>query len=121
MKHNYEFRRLYAKGKSASTSLIVIYCKRNRKGISQLGLTVGTKVGKATCRNRIRRKLKEIYRLNESEVKRGWDIIIVARVRARSATYDQLQADFLKLLDKLGLYAARQPSDLPVQKREGAI
>ena len=103
MKHNYEFRRLYATGKSAATGLIVLYCKRNRNGVSQLGVTVGTKVGKAVRRNRVRRRLKEIYRLHESAIRPGFDIVIVARVKSRDATYHQLEADFLRLLDKLHL------------------
>ena len=107
MKNNYEFRRIYATGKSAVTGLLAVYCKRNRKRISQLGVTVGTKVGKAVCRNKVRRRLKEIYRLNELEIKRGWDIVIVARVKSRYATYSQLEADFLRLMDKLGLLEAK--------------
>ena len=103
MKHNYEFRRLYATGKSASTGLLAVYCKRNRKGLSQLGVTVGTKVGKAVRRNRVRRRIKEIYRLHEPSIRPGFDIVIVARVKSRDATYHQLEADLLRLLDKLNL------------------
>ena len=103
MRYNTEFRRLYASGKSAATGYIVVYCKRNRRGRSQLGLTVGTKVGKAVVRNRVRRRLREIYRLHESEIRRGFDIVIVARVKSRYAAYSQLERDFLRLADKLDL------------------
>ena len=108
IKHNYEFRRLYSSGKSAATGLIAIYCRRNRQGVSQLGITVSTKVGKAVVRNRIRRRLKEIYRLHEPVLRRGFDIVVVARVKSRDATYRQLEADFLRLLDKLDLRGAKQ-------------
>ena len=104
IKHNSEFRRLYASGKSAATAHIAVYCKRSRRGQSQLGLTVSTKVGKAVVRNRVRRRLKEIYRLHESEIRRGFDIVIVARVQSRYATYHQLERDFLRLMDKLDLH-----------------
>ena len=103
IKNNYEFRRLYATGKSGATGLLALYCKRNRKGLSQLGITVGTKVGKAVRRNKIRRRLREIYRQHEHEIRRGFDIIVAARVRSREASYQQLEADFLRLLDKLDL------------------
>ena len=103
MKHNYEFRRLYATGKSAATSHLALYCKRNRNGKSQLGITVGSKVGKAVQRNRIRRRLKEIYRRNETHIRPGFDIVIVARVRSREASFCQLESDFLRLIDKLNL------------------
>ena len=103
IKNNYEFRRLYATGKSVTSGLLAVYCKRNRKGQSQLGVTVGTKVGKAVRRNRVRRRLREIYRLHEHEIRRGFDIVVAARVRSREASYQQLEKDLLRLLDKLGL------------------
>jgi len=108
IKHNYEFRRLYNAGKSAATGHIAVYCKRSRRGVSQLGITVGTKVGKAVIRNRVRRRLREIYRLHERTIRRGFDIVVVARVKSRTATYQQLEADFLRLMDKLELKGERQ-------------
>ena len=107
IKNNYEFRRLYSAGKSAATGHIALYCRRNRRGTSQLGITVGSKVGKAVVRNRIRRRLKEIYRLHEPTLRRGFDIVVVARTRSREATYGQLEADFLRLADKLDLVEAK--------------
>ena len=107
IKHNYEFRRLYNSGKSAASGLIALYCRRNRQGASRLGITVSTKVGKAVVRNRVRRRLKEIYRLHEPLLRRGFDIVVVARVKSREATYRQLEADFLRLLDKLDLKGAK--------------
>ncbi|MCL2562864.1 MAG: ribonuclease P protein component [Oscillospiraceae bacterium] len=103
IKQNYEFRRVYNAGKSAATGLIVVYCRRGLRGRSRLGLTVGTKVGKAVVRNKVRRRLKEIYRLHEAEMRRGFDVVIVARVKSQVATYQQLEKDFLRLADKLGL------------------
>ena len=104
LKKNYEFRRLYTKGKSAATPLIVVYFRRNGAAGNRLGITVGTKVGKAVVRNRVRRRLKEIYRLHEHRLLRGRDVVIVARVRARDADYHALEQDFLKLCGKLGLF-----------------
>jgi len=103
IKRNNEFRRIYALGKSAATGNIALYCKRNRRGCSQLGITVSTKVGKAVIRNRVRRRLREIYRLHEASIARGYDLVIVARVKSPYATYKQLERDFLRLVDKLGL------------------
>ena len=103
MKNNYEFRRLYSKGKSAATSRIVIYCRPMKRPKSHLGITVSTKLGKAVRRNRVRRRLKEIYRLNECRLAPGYDIVLVARVRSVDAEYRRLEADFLYLAEKLGL------------------
>lgn len=103
LKNNYEFRRLYARGKSAVTGHIAVYCRRGRRNINQLGLTVGKKVGNAVIRNRVRRRLKEIYRLHENEFRRGFDIVVVARVKSRDADYRQLETDMLRLFKKLDM------------------
>ena len=103
LKGNRAFRRIYAKGKSLVLPAVVLYCRKNGSEENHLGLTVGTKVGKAVYRNRIRRRLREIYRLHEGELHRGWDIVIVARTRAREASYQELEADFLRAAGKLGL------------------
>lgn len=94
---------MYAKGKNQAMPLLVLYCRRNGTQENRLGLTVGTKVGKAVCRNRIRRRLREIYRLHESELKSGWDIVVVARSRAGQADYWALEAELLRGARKLGL------------------
>ena len=47
VKENYEFRRIYRKGKSAVSPQLVIYCQRNRRGLSRLGVSVSTKLGGA--------------------------------------------------------------------------
>ena len=103
LRQNYAFRRLYAKGKSAAASNIVLYTNKNRGTNSRLGITVSTKVGNAVCRNKIRRRLKEIYRLHESTLKPGQDIVIVARVRSKDASYRTLTHDFTRLCEKLYL------------------
>ena len=104
IKKNYEFRRVYNKGKSAATSRGVVYCRPCRTAQqNHLGITVGTKIGKAVIRNKIRRRIKEIYRLNEEKLKSGYEIVIVARVRSRDAQYKELEQDILKLCAKLGI------------------
>ncbi len=103
MKKNHEFRRLYAKGKSVATASLVVYFKRTKRPTNQLGLTVSTKVGKAVCRNKVRRRLREIYRLNESKLQRGLDMVVVARVKAAHVSYAQLERDFLFACSRLGI------------------
>ncbi|MGE4353286.1 MAG: ribonuclease P protein component [Oscillospiraceae bacterium] len=103
LKKNYEFRRLYSRGNSAATPLLVVYCRKYRRENNRLGITVTGKLGKAVHRNRVRRRIREIYRLNEDRLLRGMDMIIVARVRSRSADYRQLEGAFLDACSKLNL------------------
>ena len=103
LKENRVFRRLYAKGKSAVAPTMVLYCRRNGRRESRLGLTTGTKLGHAVVRNKVRRRLREIYRLHERQIARGYDLVVVSRVRARTADYHQLEAAFLSACAQLGL------------------
>ena len=106
LKKNYEFRRLYSKGDCAATPRLVVYVRRTRQQTNRLGITVSTKLGKAVTRNRVRRRLREIYRLNEQYISRGTHMVIVARSRAASSDFHQLQEDFLRACSKLGLLSA---------------
>jgi ribonuclease P protein component len=103
VKENYEFRRIYRKGKSAVSPQLVIYCQRNRRGHSRLGVSVSTKLGCAVVRNRVRRRIREIYRLNKAKMLPGYDLIVVARVRAVETDYQKLDRTYLCLLEQLDL------------------
>ncbi|SFP77209.1 ribonuclease P protein component [Oscillibacter sp. PC13] len=106
LKENYEFRRLYQKGASAVGGGMVIYCRKNRLGRNRLGITVSVKLGHAVVRNRARRRLREVYRLNREKLKCGYDIILVARGRTLTASWTDLNDTFLRLCRKLDLVKA---------------
>lgn len=114
MKENSLFRRLYARGKSAANSYLVIYCRKNGGTENRIGYTVSKKLGHAVVRNRVRRRLREIYRLHEAEFLPGRDIVVVARSRTVGAPYAKLERAFLSLSEKLGLLAEkRDDSETP--------
>ena len=103
LKKNYEFQRLYSKGKSAVTSSLVVYVRKTKRSSNKIGFTVSTKLGKAVVRNRVRRRLREIYRLNEDSFERGLEMVVVARVKAVRSSYSQLEKAFISACDKLGV------------------
>lgn len=82
---------------------MVLYVRKNGRKESRLGLTVSTKVGKAVVRNRTRRRLREVYRTNEDKLCPGYDVVVVARVRAAHSKYQALEKDFLRLAGKVEL------------------
>ena len=79
LKENYEFRRTYQKGVSAVSPVMVLYCRKNRLGRNRLGLVSSTKLGHAVVRNRCRRRLREVYRLEKPKLKTKYKIIIAAK------------------------------------------
>ena len=103
LKKNYEFRRLYQKGTSAVGSCMVVYCRKNRLDHNRLGLTASMKLGNAVKRNRARRRLREVYRLNAPRLCTGYDVILVARSRTLTASWKELSGVFVRLCGKLGL------------------
>ncbi len=103
IKQNYEFRRLYRRGKSAATPFLVVYALKNRRSFSRIGLTVSPKLGGAVTRNRIKRLLREAYRLHEDEIITGYDLILVARVRMVGANCARTERELLRAMKKLGL------------------
>lgn len=103
LKQNHLFRRLYQKGRSASGRCLVVYCRKNGLPYNRLGLTTGTKLGHAVVRNRIRRRIREAYRLSEHTYLLGYDIVVVARHRAADADFQELTECLNKQMDRLGL------------------
>ena len=106
VKENYEFRRIYRKGKSVVAPAMVLYCQKNRYGRTRLGITVSTKLGCAVKRNRARRRLRELFRLAQPRLKQGFDVVIVARTRAVNVEHRKLQADFDRAMRELDLLLA---------------
>ncbi len=104
VKENYEFRRIYNKGSSGVSPFLVVYVRPNRRKRNRLGVTVSAKLGKAVVRNRVRRRLREIYRLAQPEMKQGYDMILVARSRAVGASYRELERAYRRVCEKLGLW-----------------
>ena len=105
LKLNHIFQRLYRSSGQAN-GYLVLYARKNRLECNRLGITVSKKLGKAHIRNRVRRRFREVYRLNEEAFLPGWDIVIVARSRAVDADFGKLTAAFLQLADKAGILKA---------------
>lgn len=105
LKQNHEFRRLYQRGKSAVSPYFAIYCRKTRRSVTRLGITTGVKLGCAVQRNRVRRRIREIYRANEDRLEPGYDLVVVARTRAVYARYWDMERSFRKLAGRLGLLA----------------
>lgn len=111
LKKNHIFRKLYS-SKGVANSYFVIYARPNRSQCNRIGITVSKKLGHAVVRNRTRRRIREIYRLNEERFAPGWDIVIVARTRAVEAPFQKLTGAYLSLAHKSGILLP-EAEDLP--------
>ena len=102
LKLNHIFRRLYSTAGQAN-GYLVLYARLNRSQSNRVGITVSKKLGKAVVRNRVRRRLREVYRLHEDRFAPGWDIVVVARSRCISADFKRLTDAYLSLAEKAGI------------------
>ena len=102
LKKNHIFRKLYS-SKGVANSYLVLYARPNRSQCNRVGITVSKKLGHAVVRNRTRRRIREVYRLNEERFAPGWDIVVVARTRAVEADFGKLIGAYLSLAQKSGL------------------
>ncbi len=102
LKLNHIFQRLYH-SRGFADGYLVLYARKNREGMNRVGVTVGKKLGKAHVRNRVRRRLREVYRLHEVQFLPGWDIVVVARSKAVDAEFSSLTKSYLTLAKKAGV------------------
>lgn len=102
LKLNHIFRRLY-KTNGVANGYLVLYARENHSSANRVGVTVGKKLGKAVIRNRVRRRLREVYRLNETAFQCGYDIVVVARSKCVGTEFEKLTAAYLHLAKKAGI------------------
>ncbi|MFA9424071.1 MAG: ribonuclease P protein component [Sedimentibacter sp.] len=100
IKNNKEYKDVYNLKDSISDYNLVLFLKKNKLGYNRFGFTAAKKIKKAVTRNIIRRRLKEIVRINEINLKDGYDIILMARVNAQESDYKGLEKSFTKLMKR---------------------
>ncbi|MDD2493987.1 MAG: ribonuclease P protein component [Tissierellia bacterium] len=98
IKNNREYKAVYNCNNSVSDYNLVLFLRKNNLGYNRFGFTAAKKIKKAVTRNIIRRRMKEIVRLNEFKLKNGYDIILMARVNATDSDYKSLEKSFFKLI-----------------------
>lgn len=102
IKLNRDFRRLYYKGGCVGSDILVVYYKKNSLQCNRLGITVGKKIGGAVVRNRVKRLIRESYRL----IEKGnvcYDIVIVARSKCAEADYKAVYGTLKRIFKKCGI------------------
>ena len=100
VKKNSDFQRAYQTGRSYASSALVMYVCENGCRHNRLGVSCSKKIGNSVVRHTFARKMREIFRLNDFRVKQGLDIIIVIRGKANYCTYQQIEQQYLNLLNR---------------------
>ena len=97
LKKNRDFQLVYKTGTSYVNKYLVMYARENQLGKNRIGISVSKKVGNSVVRHRLCRLVRESYRLLEDVFRRGFDIVVVARVSAIERTFREIESAFLHL------------------------
>ena len=97
LKKNKDFQFVYNNGKSFANRFLVMYIVENKSEKNYLGMSVSKKVGNSVIRHHITRLIREGYRLHEDMFNSGLDIVVIARVNAKNASYHDIESALLHL------------------------
>ena len=97
LEKNRQFQYVYDYGRSYANKYLVMFVMDNNTETSRLGISVSKKVGNSVIRHRVKRLIKESYRLQEEMFNSGLDIVIIARVTAKEVGYNEIESAVLHL------------------------
>ena len=92
-----EFRRVYEEGRRGSARVCTIFYRSNGLPRTRVGITTPRSLGKAVLRNRIRRRLREVVRLNQAAIAPGWDVVLNPRPAVAEIPFPALVREILRL------------------------
>ena len=98
LRNNRDFVNVYESGKSYANKYLVVYTLKNGSDINRLGISVSKKVGNSVIRHRLKRLIKESYRLHEKMFNSGLDIVVIARKGSDACDFAGIESALLHLM-----------------------
>ncbi|HEU4962431.1 MAG TPA: ribonuclease P protein component [Bacilli bacterium] len=97
-----DFQTVFHHGRSfANRNLVLYFMKREEADAFRVGFSVSKKVGKAVTRNRVKRLLREAFRLEQDGIAEPYDFIVIARPSAAELTFEEMRQNVLHLLKNM--------------------
>ncbi|HEV7199484.1 MAG TPA: ribonuclease P protein component [Candidatus Limnocylindria bacterium] len=100
-----DFEAVVRSGSLSATRLLVLRARRTDGPITRIGLATPASLGGAVERNRVRRRVRALVRARHRQMGAGWDLLVIMKPDARSATYDELGAALDAALSHAGVSA----------------
>ncbi len=107
LRSNMEFKKVYSGGKNYWNRNLVLYVKKNNIGNTRVGYSITKKIGNSVIRNKIRRRMKEIYRLNFKGIKSNYDLIFIPKRNVVNISYKELESAMLHILKLAGVLTSQ--------------
>lgn len=103
LKKRYQFNYVYKQGSHFFGKALVLYVTTSKTKNIKVGFAVTKKIGHATKRNLIKRRLREIVYSKIDNLKQNYNIIVVAKENIFNFSFAELENDFTKLIVKADL------------------
>ncbi|MDY6065243.1 MAG: ribonuclease P protein component [Finegoldia sp.] len=100
LRSNRDFQKVYKRGKAYYNRNFSLIVYKSNNG-SRIGFSVTKKYGNAVERNRIKRRLREIVRLNRPKFEKGLDMVIIPKKNTGNLNYSQLESSLLHVVRKV--------------------
>ena len=101
-----EFEQIYREGEKGVNHAFVCYVVRQTEQGRKIGYAVSRKVGPAVVRNRIKRYIREFYRLHRAQVPQNIQVVLVARVASANLTHGQCDDAIKRIFQQGGILHA---------------
>lgn len=96
-----EFDYLIKKGNFQKNNYFVIYYKNKKSINSRFGIAVGTKLGNAVTRNKLKRQIREIIKEIKNKFQKDQDYIIMIRKESLNLNYQEKKENLISLLNRV--------------------
>ena len=100
-----QFQTVYSEGKSYASRDMVMYVLKSEEYAGKVAFAAGKKLGCAVVRNRVKRLLRECYRLNQYKIKPGYALILIGRNAMVKKKRQEVELSFIELLKKAKIFA----------------
>lgn len=101
VKKNKEIQEIYRGGRSYVTRYFIMYLFHTHDVPVKMAVAAGKKLGNAVIRNSVKRRLREIFRQNQSQLAGSGRILLVGRKPMLDADYREIERSFLSICRKI--------------------